>query len=66
MCINRDVNAVNNMIKLVNYYLQNNEGIENNRPERFRRNFKLEASFKNDIMSKSEAFDKTVINLICS
>lgn len=41
-CINRDVNAVNNMIKLVNYYLQNNEGLENNRPIKFRRNFKLD------------------------
>ena len=32
-----DVNAVNNMLKLVTYYLENNS-----RPEKFRRNFKLE------------------------
>lgn len=41
-CINRDVNAVNNMLKLVTYYLENNEDENNSRPEKFRRNFKLE------------------------
>jgi hypothetical protein len=45
-CINRDVNAVNNMIKLVNHYLQNTGSPENNRPERFRRSFKLEEPIK--------------------
>lgn len=45
-CINRDVNAVNNMIKLVNHYLQNTGSPENNRPERFRRSFKLDEPIK--------------------
>ena len=35
-CINRDENAVNNMIKLVKHYLRNNE-----RPEKFRRDYKF-------------------------
>jgi hypothetical protein len=35
-CINRDENAVNNMIKLVKYYLQFKE-----RPEKFRRDYKF-------------------------
>lgn len=36
-CINRDENSVNNMIMLTNYYLQHK-----NRPEKFKRGFKLE------------------------
>ncbi len=40
-CINRDENSVNNMIKLVNYYLEFRE-----RPLRFRREYKLDAETK--------------------
>jgi len=36
-CINRDENSVNNMIKIVNYYLEYKD-----RPEKFKRSFKLE------------------------
>ena len=36
-CINRDENSVNNMIKIVNYYL-----LYKDRPEKFKRSFKLE------------------------
>ncbi len=36
-CINRDENAVNNMIKIVNYYLDKKE-----RPLKYRRNYDLE------------------------
>ena len=35
-CINRDENSVNNMIMLVNYYLQHKD-----RPEKFKRSFKF-------------------------
>ncbi len=40
-CINRDENSVNNMIKLVNYYLEFRK-----RPLRFRREYKLDAETK--------------------
>lgn len=36
-CINRDENSVNNMLKLVKYYLQHK-----GRPEKFKRSFKFE------------------------
>ena len=36
-CINRDENSVNNMIKIVNYYLEYKD-----RPEKFKPSFKLE------------------------
>jgi hypothetical protein len=36
-CINRDNNSVNNMIKLVDYYLLNKD-----RPEKFKRSYKLD------------------------
>ena len=36
-CINRDMNAVNNMIKLVNYFLLNKD-----RPEKYKRSYKFE------------------------
>ena len=36
-CINRDENAVNNMIKIVNYYLDKKE-----RPLKYKRNYDLE------------------------
>ena len=36
-CINRDENSVNNMIKIVNYYL-----LYKDRPSKFKRSFKLE------------------------
>jgi hypothetical protein len=42
-CINRDENATNNMIKLVNYYLKNKD-----RPQKFKRDFKLEGEIKDD------------------
>ena len=35
-CINRDKNAVNNMVKIINYYLKNKS-----RPEKFRRDYKF-------------------------
>ena len=41
-CINRDNNAVNNMIKLVDYYLQFKD-----RPEKFKRDYKFEKVIKN-------------------
>ena len=41
-CINRDINAVNNMIKLVEYYLQHKD-----RPEKFKRNYKFPEEIKN-------------------
>ena len=41
-CINRDNNAVNNMIKLVDYYLQFKD-----RPEKFKRSYKFEQEIKN-------------------
>ena len=41
-CINRDINAVNNMIKLVEYYLQYKD-----RPEKFKRNYKFPEEIKN-------------------
>jgi hypothetical protein len=45
-CINRDENAVNNMIKLVEYYLQHKHEKESKdkRPLKFRRDFKFEES----------------------
>jgi hypothetical protein len=45
-CINRDLNAVNNMVKLVDHYLNNDGSLTENRPEKFRRNFKLEETVK--------------------
>jgi hypothetical protein len=43
-CINRDENSVNNMIKLVKYYLlnKNEKEIKNRRPLNFRRDYKIE------------------------
>ena len=45
-CINRDENAVNNMIKIVKYYLEHNHEKEpkDKRPLKFRRDFKFEES----------------------
>ena len=40
-CNNRDENAVNNMIKIVNYYLDKNE-----RPLKYRRDYDLEKGEK--------------------
>jgi hypothetical protein len=40
-CINRDENAVNNMIKIVNTYLMNKT-----RPEKFRRDYKFPDKIK--------------------
>jgi hypothetical protein len=62
-CINRDVNAVNNMIKLVNHYLQNTGSPENNRPERFRRSFKLDEPIK---IRASNHCKKSVKLKLCS
>jgi len=42
-CINRDVNAVNNMIKIVNTYFMNKT-----RPEKFRRDYKFTETIKDD------------------
>ena len=42
-CINRDENAVNNMIKIVNTYLLNKT-----RPEKFRRDYKFPEKIKDD------------------
>lgn len=42
-CINRDENATNNMIKLVNYFLKNKD-----RPQKFKRDFKFEEEIKDD------------------
>jgi hypothetical protein len=42
-CINRDENAVNNMIKIVNTYLLNKT-----RPEKFRRDYKFPETIKDD------------------
>jgi len=42
-CINRDENAVNNMIKIVNTYLMNKI-----RPEKFRRDYKFPETIKDD------------------
>jgi hypothetical protein len=42
-CINRDENAVNNMIKIVNTYLMNKT-----RPEKFRRDYKFPETIKDD------------------
>lgn len=42
-CINRDENAVNNMIKIVNQYLQNKD-----RPEKFKRSYKFHDEIKDD------------------
>jgi hypothetical protein len=36
-CINRDMNAVNNMIKLVNYFLLNKD-----RPVKYKKSYKFE------------------------
>jgi hypothetical protein len=43
-CINRDENAVNNMIKIVNTYLLNKT-----RPEKFRRDYSLKGVYGNEI-----------------
>jgi len=40
-CINRDENAVNNMIKIVNTYLMNKT-----RPEKFKRDYKFSEKIK--------------------
>ena len=47
-CINRDENSVNNMIKLVKYYLlnKNEKEIKNRRPLKFRRDYKFEVSLE--------------------
>ena len=42
-CINRDMNAVNNMVKIVKSYL-----IDKTRPEKFRRNYKFPEEIKDD------------------
>jgi hypothetical protein len=42
-CINRDENAVNNMIKIVNTYFMNKT-----RPEKFRRDYKFTETIKDD------------------
>jgi hypothetical protein len=42
-CINRDENATNNMIKLVNYFIENKD-----RPQKFKRDFKFENEIKDD------------------
>ena len=43
VCINRDENTVNNMIKIVNTYL-----INKTRQEKFRRDYKFSEKIKND------------------
>jgi hypothetical protein len=47
-CVNRDENSVNNMIKLVKYYLlnKNEKEIKNRRPLKFRRDYKFEVSLE--------------------
>lgn len=45
-CINRDNNSVNNMIKIVKYYLENKD-----RPEKYKRDYKIA---KKDINHKTE------------
>jgi len=42
-CINRDMNAVNNMVKIVKTYL-----IDKTRPEKFRRDYKFPEEIKDD------------------
>ena len=42
-CINRDANAVNNMIKIVLLYIENKT-----RPEKFRRDYKFSEKIKDD------------------
>ncbi len=42
-CINRDKNAVNNMLKIVNTYLLNKT-----RPEKFRRDYKFPEKIRDD------------------
>ena len=42
-CINRDMNAVNNMYKIVQSYL-----IDKTRPEKFKRDYKFSDKIKND------------------
>jgi hypothetical protein len=49
-CINRDENSVNNMIKLVNHYLQ-----YKSRPEKFRRDYKFSEQEIKDTNPKSLA-----------
>jgi hypothetical protein len=51
-CVNRDDNSVNNMIKIVNYFLEHNNEKEEEkmRPERFRRSYK----FEDDKVTKKE------------
>ena len=41
-CINRDMNAVNNMYKIVQSYL-----IDKTRPEKFKRDYKFSDEIKN-------------------
>ena len=43
VCINRDGNATNNMIKLVNYFLENKD-----RLQKFKRYFKFENEIQDD------------------
>jgi hypothetical protein len=52
VCINRDENAVNNMIKIVNTYLLNKT-----RPEKFRRDYKFPEEIKdgNPIISDNNS-----------
>lgn len=47
-CINRDENAVNNMIKIVKSYLTNKT-----RPEKFRRDYKFPEKIKDDNLSSN-------------
>lgn len=42
-CINRDKNAVNNMVKIVNSFLK-----DKTRPEKFRRDYKFPEKIKDD------------------
>ncbi len=51
-CINRDENAVNNMIKIVNTYLLNKT-----RPDKFRRDYSLKGVYGNEIPYK---FSETI------
>jgi hypothetical protein len=52
-CINRDENAVNNMIKIVNYYLYKKE-----RPLKYRRNYDLE---KGEIIKEVKEIKQKVV-----
>ena len=49
-CINRDRNAVNNMVKLVRYYLKHKD-----RPEKFRRDYKFPEPTKDGNLNNSKS-----------